>query len=245
MRGDCSGGQGTFHTTHWSVILAARTQDNGTAAREALASLCSAYWFPLYAFIRRNGFAPADAEDLTQEFFYNFLRRDSLLNVNPLAGKFRSYLLGCLKHFLSNQRRDQKIQRRGGGMTILSLDGAAADSLYLREAADNITPEVLFERRWALTVLDQTMEELRREYVRRASGEMFDDLRGFLTSSEASASRAELAKKHGISAGAIDVSIHRLRQRFGALLREQILRTVSSRGEVEEELRYLVSIVGI
>lgn len=243
--GDREDGQGTFHTTHWSVILAARNQDDGTVAREALASLCSTYWYPLYAFIRRNGFAPHDAEDLTQEFFYNFLRRDSLTNVNPVAGKFRSYLLACLKHFLSNQRRDRQTQRRGGGIQVVSLDGDAADSRYLIEAADHLTPDLLFEQRWALTVLDQAMKELQREYVQRASSDMFEDLRGFLVSGKGTVPRPELAKKYGITPGAIDVAIHRLRHRFGVLLREQILRTVSSPNEVEEELRYLISIIDI
>jgi RNA polymerase sigma-70 factor (ECF subfamily) len=231
-----------FATTHWSVVVSA-ADTSAPGGQAALEELCRTYWYPLYAYVRRQGHCPEDAQDLTQEFFYNFLRRESLTNLSPLAGKFRSYLLASLKHFLSNRRRDGQTQRRGAGIQVISLDASAADDQFLIDAADNVTPEVLFERRWAFTVLDQAIEELRREYARRANSEMFDDLRGFLTCSDGTLSRAKLAEKHGISAGAIDVAIHRLRQRFGTLLREQIVRTVSSPNEVEEELRHLISIL--
>jgi DNA-directed RNA polymerase specialized sigma24 family protein len=232
-----------FHTTHWTVVLGARS-GNGPAADEALASLCSTYWYPLYAFIRRSGFNRHDAEDLTQGFFYSFLKRDSLTNVSPLAGKFRSYLLSCLKHFLINERRRNEAQRRGAGVQPIALDADAAETRYQSEPADNVTPDVLFERRWAYTVLDRVLEELRQEYVRRDKGGLFDDLRGLLPGDVAGVSRAELAARHNMSLGALDVALHRLRQRFGALLREQVVRTVSSPDEVDEELRYLVSVLG-
>jgi DNA-directed RNA polymerase specialized sigma24 family protein len=242
-RGDLPTEAMGFQTTHWTLVLAARAK-GGPASQEALASLCSTYWYPLYAFIRRSGFNSHDSEDLTQGFFYTFLRRDSLTRVNPLAGKFRSYLLACLKHYLANERRRTHAQRRGGGATELSLDAATAETRYLTEPSHEVTPEVLFERQWALTVLDSVMAELREEYLRRDKGELFDDLRAFLPGNLARISRGELAARHGLSAGAADVAIHRLRQRFGALLREQVVRTVSSPNEVEEELRYLVSILG-
>jgi RNA polymerase sigma-70 factor (ECF subfamily) len=232
-----------FHTTHWTVVLGARS-GNGPGAEEALASLCSTYWYPLYAFIRRSGFTRHDAEDLTQSFFYSFLRRDSLTNVSPLAGKFRSYLLTCLKHFLINERRRNETQRRGGGAPPIALDGDAAETRYQAEPADNVTPDVLFERRWAFTVLDHVLEELRQEYVQRDKGALFDDLRGLLPGDAAGVPRAELAARHDMSVGALDVALHRLRQRFGILLREQVVRTVSSPAEVDEELRYLVSVLG-
>ena len=232
-----------FHTTHWSVVLAARDQ-GGAGASEALASLCATYWYPLYAFVRRSGSTPHDAEDLTQEFFYSFLKRDSLMNVSPVAGKFRSYLLACLKNFLANERRRARTQKRGAGVQVIPLDSGTADTRYQAEPNENVTPEVLFERRWAYTVLERTMDELRREYAQRGKAELFQELRGFLPGDAASASRAELAAKHGISVGALDVAIHRLRQRFGALLREQVARTVSSADEVEPELRYLISVIG-
>jgi len=233
--------QYAFQTTHWSVVLAARDQPDGTVAREALASLCSTYWYPLYAFIRRQGESSYDAEDLTQEFFYRFLDGDPLRDVTPAAGKFRSFLLACLKHFLANERRRERAQRRGVGVRVVPLDGGTAETRYLSEPADRVTPEVLFERRWAFTVLERAMEELLREYVQRGKAELFQDLRGFLPGDAANAPRAELAAKHGISIGAVDVAIHRVRQRFGALLRQEVVRTVSSVDEVEDELRYLIA----
>jgi RNA polymerase sigma factor (sigma-70 family) len=232
-----------FATTHWTVVLAAGG-GSGAAAGEALAKLCATYWYPLYAFIRRSGFGRHDAEDLTQGFFYSFLRRDSLNEVSPSAGKFRSYLLACLKHFLANERRRERAQRRGAGVEEIPLDTGAAETRYLAEPADTLTPEVLYERRWAFTVLDRALEELRQEYVQRDKGALFDDLRVLLPGDAASVSRADLAARHGMSVGAVDVALHRLRQRLGALLREQVVRTVSSPEEVEEELRYLLSVLG-
>ena len=151
-----------FHTTHWTIVLAAREKD-GTAAREALASLCSTYWFPLYAFIRRQGSNPHEAEDLTQEFFFRFLERHSLGQVQPAAGKFRSFLLACLRNFLANERERAHAQRRGGGQLLVPLDSADAETRYSLEPADHRTPEAVFERRWVFAVLERTMKELRRE----------------------------------------------------------------------------------
>lgn len=242
--GELMTGPGTFHTTHWTVVMAARQQDDGTAAREALASLCSTYWYPLYAFIRRQGSRPHEAEDLTQEFFYQFLERHGLANVQPAAGKFRSFLLACLKHFLANERERAQAQRRGGGHPLVPLEGGDAETRYLLEPADAVTPEVLFERRWAFAVLGRTLEELRLEYARGEKATLFEELQGFLPGGEGRVSRAELAAKRGVSAGAIDVAVHRLRQRFGALLREQVAQTVSSEAEVEGEIRYLISVLG-
>jgi RNA polymerase sigma-70 factor (ECF subfamily) len=224
-------------------VLVAREQD-GAAAREALASLCSTYWYPLYAFIRRGGATPHEAEDLTQEFFYRFLERHALQRVQPEAGKFRSFLLACLKNFLSNERESARAQYRGGGRSLVSLDGADAETRYSLEPADNRTPEDIFERRWALAVLERTLKELRREYSVGEKREIFEDLEGFLPGGHGDISRAELAARRGVSVGAIDVAVHRLRQRFGALLREQVARTVSSESEVEEEIHYLMSVLG-
>jgi DNA-directed RNA polymerase specialized sigma24 family protein len=237
-------GRGTFHTTHWTVVMAARQQDGGTAAREALASLCSTYWYPLYAFIRRQGSSPHEAEDLTQEFFYRFLERHGLVNVQSAAGKFRSFLLACLKHFLANERERAHAQRRGGGQPLIPLEGGDAETRYSLEPADHVTPEVLFEKRWAFAMLGRTLEELRLEYARGEKAELFEELQGFLPGGEDLVSRAELAAKRGVSGGAIDVAVHRLRQRFGALLREQVARTVSSEAEVGGEIRYLISVLG-
>jgi RNA polymerase sigma factor (sigma-70 family) len=231
-----------FHTTQWTVVLAAREKD-GTAAREALASLCSIYWYPLYAFVRRQGSSPPDAEDLTQEFFFRFLERNALESVRPANGKFRSFLLACLKNFLANERERASAQRRGGGRRLVPLDSSDAETRYSLEPADHRTPEAEFERRWAYAVIERTMRELRREYSGGEKSDLFKALQGFLPGGHGNLSRTELASKRGVSLGAIDVAVHRLRQRYGALLREQVARTVSSEAEVEEEIRHLISTV--
>ena len=237
-----SSGDGWFKTTHWTVILTAREKD-GIAAREALASLCSTYWYPLYAFIRRQGSTPHEAEDLTQEFFFRFLERHSLGNVQPAAGKFRSFLLACLKNFLANERERAQAQRRGGGHAPVPLDSGDAETRYSLEPADTRTPDAVFERRWAFAVLERAMTELRCEIAGGEKRALFEELQGFLPGGQGSVSRAELAAKRSVSVGAIDVAIHRLRQRFGALLREQVAQTVSSKAEVEEEIRHLISVL--
>lgn len=225
------------------MVLAAREQD-GSSAHEALAKLCSAYWYPLYAFVRRQGLGPHDAEDLTQEFFCRFLEKNSLRNVQPAGGKFRSFLLVCLKHFLANERERAQAQRRGGGQPPIPLDGGEAETRYMLEPAHNVTAEVIFEKHWAFTVLEHAMQSLEQEYAAKDKSDVFEELKGFLPGGQGSSSRAELAAKRGMSAGAVDVAIHRLRQRFGALLREQVAQTVSSPGEVDEEIRYLISVLG-
>jgi DNA-directed RNA polymerase specialized sigma24 family protein len=232
-----------FNTTCWTLVLAARAED-GTPAREALGRLCSTYWCPLYAFIRRQGSSPAEAEDLTQGFFCDFLERNALASVRPAAGKFRSFLLACLKNFLANERKRAQAQRRGDGCALLSLDTGETETRYLLEPADHRTPEVVFERRWAFAVLDRTMTELRREYSTGQKREQFEELEGFLPGGRPIGSRAELAAKRGVSVGMIDVAIHRLRKQFGSLLRDQVAQTVSTGAEVEEELRYLILVLG-
>ena len=232
-----------FHTTHWTVVLAARERD-GAFAREALASLCSTYWYPLYAFIRRQSSSPHEAEDLTQEFFFHFLERHALGSVRPAAGKFRSFLLACLKNFLANERERAHAQRRGGGQSLVPLTGTDAETRYSLEPADQRAPEAVFERRWALAVLERTMTELRHEYVTAGKSALFEAFQSFLPGGHGDTSRADLAAKRGVSVGAIDVAVHRLRQRFGVLLREQVAQTVSSDAEVEEEIRYLISVIG-
>jgi len=232
-----------FQTTHWTIILKAR-DDNDTAARESLATLCATYWYPLYAFIRRQGSTPHEAEDLTQEFFFRFVDRHALSSVQRAAGKFRSFLLACLKNFLANERARAQAQRRGGGRTFVSLNGAEAETRYSVDLADSLTPEMLYERRWAFAVLERTMNELRREYGVKQKSELFEQLQGFLPCGYGTASRADLAAKRGVSVGAIDIAVHRLRQRFGALLRTQVAATVSSEAELDEEIRHLISVLG-
>jgi len=232
-----------FHTTHWTVILTAR-DENATIGQDALASLCSTYWYPLYAFIRRQGSNPHEAQDFTQEFFRQFLERNALAYVRPTAGKFRSFLLACLKNFLAKQRERAGAQRRGGGCVVLPLDTGDAETRYLLEPADRLTPDAIFERRWAFALLERAMSELRRKHSSDDKRQQFEELQGFLPGGQGGCSRTELAAKRGVSVGAIDVAIHRLRQQFGVVLREQVAQTVSSEGEVEEELRYLISVLG-
>ncbi len=230
-----------FHTTHWSVVFAAR-QETGSA-QEALANLCSRYWYPLYAYIRRNGSTPDEAEDLTQEFFCRLLQRDWLAKVHPAGGKFRSFLLACVKNFLANERDKVLAQRRGGGRSPLPLERDEAETRYLFEPADPVTPELLFERQWVFELLQQTVRALREEYAASHRLELFEDLQGFLPGGEEKAPRAEIARKRGLSANALDVAIHRLRQRFGALLRERVAETVSSASEVDAEIKHLMSVL--
>jgi RNA polymerase sigma factor (sigma-70 family) len=231
-----------FQTTLWMVVMAAKGGE-GTAAQEALASLCATYWYPLYAYVRRQGFSPHEAEDVTQEFFYRFLQRNPLINVHPDAGRFRSFLLTCLKNFLANEHERAQSQRRAGRHTVISLDSLDAETRYSMEPVDNRSPESVYERGWAFAVLERTMAELERECIRDEKAERFNELQGFLPGCCETISRAELAAKLGVSTGVITMAIYRLRQRFGALLREQVAQTVPSEAEVEEEIRYLISII--
>jgi RNA polymerase sigma factor (sigma-70 family) len=232
-----------FQTTHWTVVLAASGGD-GTQTREALANLCETYWQPLYAFVRRRGSSPHEAEDLTQEFFYQFLERHALEKARPSGGKFRSFLLVCLKNFLINERVAAGSQRRGGAAAFIPLETGDAETRYSLELADTLTPEAVFERRWAIAVIESTMADLQREYAALGNSVLFEDLQGFLPNGRGTNSRSDLAAKRTVSVGAIDVAIHRIRQRFGTLLRLQVARTVASEAEIEEEIRYLISVIG-
>lgn len=225
------------------MVLAAREKDD-TVGREAMAGLCRTYWYPIYAFVRRQGTKPHEAEDLTQEFFHRFLERNSIQRVQPAAGRFRSFLLACLKNFLANERERAQAQRRGGGRPVIALDGADADTRYAREAADHRTPEAEFERRWAFAVLERTMTLLSREHSHGGKRELFESLQSFLPGGRDGLSKADVAARRGVSVSAIDVAIHRLRRRFGVLLRDQVAQTVTSEAEVEEEIRYLISVIG-
>jgi RNA polymerase sigma factor (sigma-70 family) len=230
-----------FPPTEWRVIMTARARETA-AGSAALGSLCSAYWRPLYTFIQRQGALPQEAEDLTQEFLYRFVERRGLDQVKPEAGKFRSYLLACLKHFLAHEREKAQAQRRGGGKTIIPLCVDDEDQANL-EPADLLTPDKVFEQCWAQAVVQRTRSALRHEYDSPARRVVFDALQDFLPGGHGSVSKAALAERLKVSVGAIDVAIHRLRQRFAALFREQVARTVSSPTEVDEEIQYLISVL--
>jgi RNA polymerase sigma-70 factor (ECF subfamily) len=236
-------GAGKFATTHWSLVAAAR-DPTASAARDALAALCSTYWYPLYVFIRRQGYRADQAQDLTQELFARLLEKNFLRGVDRGKGKFRSFLLAACKHFLANERDRARAAKRGGGKPLLSLDFSGAESRYHREPASADTPEKLFERRWALTVLEQVLARLGGEFARAGKGKDFEGLKGFLTGGKDSVPYATLAAQWGTSAGAVKVAVHRLRKRYRELLREEIARTLDQDGRVEDEIRDLFAALG-
>jgi RNA polymerase sigma-70 factor (ECF subfamily) len=229
---------GGFASTHWSLVLQARDRAS-PQADEALAALCRTYWYPLYAFIRRQSRSPADAEELTQEFFARFLEKDFLGTVDRDRGKFRAFLLACCKHFLSNQRDRSRAQKRGGGRTILSLDFRSAAERYRMEPADTLTPEKLFERRYALTLLEKALEELALEYGREGKTELFDRLKGTLVGGSEAVPHAETGRALGLTEAAVKKAAQRLRQRYREILRERIAATVDGPGGIDDEIRSL------
>ena len=240
---DSSSGSGRFTTTHWSLVLAASGSED-THSREALAQLCQVYWYPLYAFVRRHGHGPHDAQDLTQEFFMRLLEKDYLRDVDRSKGKFRSFLMAALKHFLSKEWARGKTLKRGGGQRLLSLDIISAEDRYRREPQDNLTAEKLFEHRWALTLLDRVLTRLSEEYEASGKATMFEQLKGCLTGDSDLLPYAELALGLGISEGAVKVAVHRLRKRYRGVLRDEIAQTVADPTEIDDEIRQLFSALG-
>jgi RNA polymerase sigma factor (sigma-70 family) len=231
-----------FDTTNWSVVLGASAGDSA-GARAALATLCQVYWYPVYAFIRGRGEAAADAEDLTQAYFARFLEKDCLRDVRPEHGRFRSFLLVSVRNFVLNERERARAGKRGGGRPHVSLDAAAGEARYALEPRDATTPETLFERSWARTVLDRAFGRLREEARRSADDGRYDRLEAFLTGDETGDTCASLAREWGVGQSTVRVAVHRLRRRFGEILREEIGRTVADPGDVEDEVRHLLRIV--
>jgi RNA polymerase sigma factor (sigma-70 family) len=227
-----------FATTHWSVVLAAGDRESAVA-RAALADLCAAYWHPLYAFVRRLGYDAAQSQDLTQEFFTRLLEKDYLKAVDRERGKFRTFLLASFRHFLANEHDRATAQKRGGGKSILSLDFSASEERNRLEPSHALTAEKLYERRWALALLEQALARLRGEYSRGGRAPLFDALKVFLTGEKARESHEQLARRLQMTAGAITVAVHRLRQRYREVLREEIGRTVNDPGEIDGEIRDL------
>ena len=231
-------GSSAFVTTHWSVVLAARRADT-TRARDALARLCQTYWHPLYAYVRRLGHSPHDAQDLTQEFFARLLAKHYLADADESRGRFRSFLLAALKHFLANEWEKARAQKRGGGQIPISIDPVTAETGCHFEPADPATADKIFERRWALTLLDQVLRRLRREYAATGREALFEQLKPTLTEASRSVRYAEIAARLNTTEGAMKVAVHRLRQQYRELLRAEIAETVASPAEVEDELRNL------
>jgi RNA polymerase sigma factor (sigma-70 family) len=231
-------GAAQFATTRWSVVLSAR-DDRASQAQASLATLCQTYWYPLYVYVRRQGHGAPDAQDLTQEFFARLLEQKSLEQVRREKGKFRSFLLASLKHFLANEWDRARALKRGGGQELISLDADSAETRYSLEPTHGETADKIFDRRWALTLLDATLNRLRQEFANEGKAKIFEALKFTLTAERGTTPYADLATTLGLSEGAVKVSVHRLRQRYREVLRAEIADTVGTAGEVEEELRHL------
>ena len=232
----------TFTTTHWSVVLAAHA-DDPTRARDALEKLCTTYWYPLYAFLRRRGHAPADAEDLVQGFIAHLLERQFFQDADPDKGRFRSYLLTSLNHFVSDSAERDARLKRGAGKPLLSLDAAKAERRYELEPADPSIPEQLFERRWALTLLDTVLQCLEKEAAESGRGDLFQRIKGVLLGNRGGVTYGQLAPQLGLSEAALTMTVQRLRRRYRELVREEIAHTVSRPVEIEEEMRHLFQVL--
>jgi len=219
--------------------MAARHPEASPESREALETLCRHYWQPLYAFVRRQGHSPHDAQDLTQEFFARLLGKNYLAAVERQKGRFRSFLLAALKHFLANEWDKLRAQKRGGGKTAIFIDAAAAETSCAGALAAEETADRIYDRRWALTLLERTMQRLEQEYQSKARA--FERLRPALIGERDSLPYAQIARELDSTEGAVKAAVHRLRQRYREILREEIADTVASKSEVEEELRQLFS----
>jgi RNA polymerase sigma factor (sigma-70 family) len=232
-----------FATTEWSLILSAADHAS-PRFRQALGELCQKYWYPLYAFVRRQGHLPAEAEDLTQEFFLRLVEKDFLDAAGPEKGKFRTFMLVCLKRFLANQHDRKLAQKRGGRSRLVSFDIAAAESSYQLEPVEPTTPERIFERRWALALLDCVVQRLQSEYTAAGKQQLFSELKVFLVMQEVPATYAELSARLQLSEGALKVAVHRLRKRYGELLSAEVARTLDGRTSVKEEINELIAALG-
>jgi RNA polymerase sigma factor (sigma-70 family) len=233
--------QGTqFTTTHWSAVLQAG-QGDSSAASAALEELCRTYWYPLYAFVRRQGHSPEEAEDLTQDFFARLLEKEYVALADPARGKFRSFLLSALKNFLTNEWARSTRQKRGGGCALVSWDRASAEHRYEVGPADRLTPEKIFERQWALALLERVLGRLEQEQTAAGRRPFFDQVKGWLWGDRPPVGYAELAGQLGMTEAALKVAVHRLRVRYRELLREEIGRTVSTPLEVQQELDDLMA----
>jgi RNA polymerase sigma-70 factor (ECF subfamily) len=231
-----------FPATHWTDIVAAR-HAGSAAACEALNRLCTAYWYPVYAYVRRKGHTEQDAEDLVQAFFFHVLERNLLGSADRTKGKFRSFLLGSLNYFLANHYAFERAQKRGGGAVVISLDAKTGEERYALEPVNDLSPEKLFERRWALDLHEQAVTHLRDDYTRQGKAEVFDGLKPFLTTQTDSGDYVALARQLNMTPGAITTAANRLRNRYGDFITAEIARTVASPEDVPSERRYICEIL--
>jgi len=235
---------GQFLTTHWSLVLRAGQTDSKQAT-EALECLCRAYWYPLYAYVRRQGHPPHDAEDLTQEFFARLLGKEYLRNADRSRGRFRTFLLSSLKNFLINEWRKSIREKRGGGQRVLSLDDTAtAEQRFIAEPATGQPPEAQYDRGWAMEVLRRVLERLHAEFVETGKGKLFEELESFLTGDGNAGSYAEIGQRLGLSEGRLKVTVHRMRHRYRELMRREVAKTVDDPGQIDIEIGLLISALG-
>ena len=233
---------GRFATTRWSLVLAAGGQTDGPSA-DALGSLCELYWYPIYAFIRRQGYGASESADLAQEFFLRVLEKNYFHALDPARGRFRGFLCASVRHFLSNERDRARTLKRGGTRPPISLDVETAEGRYQLEPPDNLTPEKLFDRRWALILLDRALTRVGRDYADANKGALFEQLKGFLTGDSSGLPYAEVAQAINMTEGAVKVAVHRLRRHFRDVLVEQIADTVSDPADIDAEIAYLLNAV--
>ena len=229
----------SFNTTHWTIVLACRDQDDSSAAEQALANLYQTYWYPLYAYIRRCGYSEHDAEDLVQGFCAHIHEKHALAKADPQRGKFRTFLLSSLQNFLANENERSRAQKRGGGRELIRLDAEDAKARYQLERVHSVTPESIFETRWAHALLDQTLAGLRADFAARGKQRLFEGLQTFLTADSGETSYQQAADNLGLPLSAVKTSVHRMRLDYRMRLREEIGRTVSCPEEIDEELLYL------
>ena len=232
-----------FTTTHWSVVLSAG-HNSSPGAQEALEKLCRTYWYPLYAYVRRQGNSPEDAQDLTQEFFARFLEKQIFRQARPERGRFRSFLLTSLKHFLVNEWHRATTRKRGGGHTPVPLDTVLAERLYSREPARDLAADKLYERSWALALLELVRARLRDEYAAEGRSDRFEIVERFLPGEDSGVSFVEVARQLGMAEGTLKSDVHRFKQRYRQVLRAEIAHTVARPEDVDEELRHLLAVLG-
>lgn len=233
---------GTFPTTHWSVVLSAGREASAEAA-QALETLCRTYWYPLYVYVRRRGYGREDAQDLTQGFFAHLLERDFLRGVSQEKGRFRSFLLAALNHFLSDQWDRSRAAKRGHGQPPISLDADLAERRYRAEGCDMLTPQLAYERFWAATLLERAQTRLADEYAAHGKADLLRQLEEFPLGERAESSFRECAARLGLRESALKSDVHRMRARYRELLREEVACTVSDPGEVAGEIHYLIAVV--
>lgn len=235
-------GNSYFATTQWGLILSARTA-NSAQGSDAMEKLCRVYWYPVYSYILWRGYGFHDAQDLTQEFFAQYLAKDLLRNVDQSRGKFRTFLLTVLNHFLINQSQRVKAQKRGGRFTFVPLDNGAEQERHFCEPVSDLSPEEVFDQRWALTVLEQALKRLELEFTSAGKAGQFQILRAFLEGDSDAGAYRTVGAQLGMTPGAVAVAVHRLRQRFSSAIRDEISQTVANSADVEAEMRHLLQAI--